>query len=293
MAAWYRYLFSGSSGWSILKFLVPVTLRLPATVRFPPGLSICTSPISSAASPTMAPLPPKPPSATMPLPPLPPPPLPLPPEANTPNPPMPIGPVASPPNALRPLPPTPRPAPALPNRPSPPSAERPWPPTPTTPGPPLAELLSAPRAVTPLPPSPLLAASITASSWPWSGTVPVKLSGTVTASGEPRVPLPDRVESCVIENNAPLDVVVCTVPSGNFNPPTVVSIIPCTVRVEVGVVVPIPIWPSFVSVIMESPMNELLPLNPVHLVNCPTVPPPSTGRFGPVPKKNGSGFFPD
>ena len=77
--------------------------------------------------------------------------------------------------------------------------------------------------------------------------------------------------------------VVCTVPSGNFTPPPVpfVSITPATVSFEVGVSVPIPTNPNLSSKIIESPMNELLDVNPVHFVSLPSVPPPSTVRFGP------------
>src|SRR5262245_9516250 len=103
-------------------------------------------------------------------------------------------------------------------------------------------------------------------------------SGETTPSGEATVPLPVSVASCATAVSAlgaatvsvlpegvivmfapaasctsPLNpfnllttsvgatpAVVCTVPSGNFKPPSVVSIIPCTVSNEVGVVVPIP-----------------------------------------------------
>ena len=47
--------------------------------------------------------------------------------------------------------------------------------------------------------------------------------------------------------------VVCTVPSGNFNPPRVISTMPSTVKGEVGVVVPMPTLPNLSSVMYESP----------------------------------------
>jgi len=41
-------------------------------------------------------------------------------------------------------------------------------------------------------------------------------------------------------------------------------------------------FPNLSSEMLESPMKELLELNPVHFVSLPTVPLPRTGRFGPV-----------
>jgi hypothetical protein len=63
-------------------------------------------------------------------------------------------------------------------------------------------------------------------------------------SGLAAVPLPVRVELVTMVNEG---AVVCTVPSGNFNPPRVISIMPWTVRGEVGVNVPIPTLPNLSS----------------------------------------------
>src|SRR4030095_12834087 len=65
-------------------------------------------------------------------------------------------------------------------------------------------------------------------------------------------------------------------------PPSVVSIIPATVSFEVGASVPSLTRPFLSSKIVVSPMNELLLVNPAHLVSLPTVPLPRTGRFGPA-----------
>ena len=92
------------------------------------------------------------------------------------------------------------------------------------------------------------------------------------------MPLPKSVESCATPNNAPAAEVVCTVPSGNLYPPSVVSIIPCTVNSEVGVWVPMPTFPNLSSKICESPMKKVFePSTPVHLAICPGVPLPPTG----------------
>src|SRR5215471_1158106 len=69
--------------------------------------------------------------------------------------------------------------------------------------------------------------------------------------------------------------------------------VPATVSLAAGASVPIPTLPFLSSKMAVSPMNELLLANPVHLVSRPTVPPPRTGRFNAVPKKNGVGFLSD
>jgi hypothetical protein len=79
-----------------------------------------------------------------------------------------------------------------------------------------------------------------------------------------------------------MPAVVCTVPSGNLNPPSVASIMPTTVNLEVGVSVPMPTSPVLLSKMLESPMNELLLVSPVHFVSRPMVPLPTTCRFAPA-----------
>src|SRR6185503_1272999 len=87
---------------------------------------------------------------------------------------------------------------------------------------------------------------------------------------------------CATVNNDPAADVVCSVPSGNLNPPVVDSITPATVSLDVGVSVPIPTAPNLSSKIVELPINELLLVNPVHFVRRPRVPPPMTARFRPA-----------
>src|SRR6266567_577388 len=70
-----------------------------------------------------------------------------------------------------------------------------------------------------------------------------------------------------------LTAVVCTVPSGNFTPPDVLSITPPTVSLDAGEVVPMPTLPDLSSLMLESPIVLVL----VHFVNCPAVPLPVTG----------------
>src|SRR5262249_52404553 len=73
-----------------------------------------------------------------------------------------------------------------------------------------------------------------------------------------------------------LPAVVNREPSGNLIPPCVDSIVPATVRRDVGVSVPIPTAPNLSSKMVESPMTEE-PNDPIHLANRPNVPLPTTG----------------
>src|SRR5215469_4381355 len=278
---WYRYLFSGSRGWSILN--EPAAFdSLPDT---------WTSPWNSAASPLTAPPVALPAKATIPEPPLLPAPLPCPPAAVRPGPPMPLPlspPVASTPEPAKKL--VLSPPRALMPRPASPVAL--LPPVKSAPSPPVVLVLSPPRVLIPNPPSlrPLpasppriltpapLAAVLTTSRANTSGACPISDRGMATPNGKPFVPLPVNVPSWEIEPRA---AVVCIVPSGNFNPSAVVSIIPATVSLDDGESVPSPTLPSLSSNIVESPITELVP-KPVHFVMRPKVPPPITGRLTPA-----------
>src|SRR5215467_7310458 len=152
------------------------------------------------------------------------------------------------------------------------------PPKASTPSPgAMIALPSAPLACTAPPPA--LLVLVTESTLTLQhGNEPVRLSGTATASGEPPAPVPVKVVSCEIEDKPLTAAVVWSEPSGNFNPPSTVSIVPITVSLDAGVAVPTPMLPSLVSVIVESPSTDLLAVNPVHLDNCPSVPLPVTGN---------------
>ena len=96
------------------------------------------------------------------------------------------------------------------------------------------------------------------------GTEPLKESGTDIRNGLADVPLPISVASCKTDE------------------PPLASIVPATVSFEVGVSVPIPTFPNLSSKMIVSPMNELLPVCPVHFANLPAIPLPRTGRLGPA-----------
>src|SRR5262249_2329229 len=91
-----------------------------------------------------------------------------------------------------------------------------------------------------------------------TGTARLKTSGTATLNGLAVVPLPISVGLCKIDD------------------PPLASIVPATVSLDVGESVPMPTLPNLSSKIVVSPMNELLPVCPVHLDNLPVVPLPRT-----------------
>jgi hypothetical protein len=62
----------------------------------------------------------------------------------------------------------------------------------------------------------------------------------------------------------PAAAVACVEPSGNLTPPVVDSIIPATVRGELGAVVPIPILPLSNTATLSAPeLSFVLIINPV------------------------------
>ncbi|OGG72725.1 hypothetical protein A3A38_03630 [Candidatus Kaiserbacteria bacterium RIFCSPLOWO2_01_FULL_53_17] len=58
------------------------------------------------------------------------------------------------------------------------------------------------------------------------------------------VHVPELVNVRIVGAPAPVIAVVCIVPSGNFTPPEVVSMVPATVSFCPGLAVPIPTLPE-------------------------------------------------
>src|SRR5262249_26700557 len=108
-------------------------------------------------------------------------------------------------------------------------------------------------------------------------------------------PLPARERSKKSGAPPPAAAVVCVVPSGNFTPPSVVSIIPATVNFEAASVTPIPTLPppGASSTYPNPPLTLPTPAAPGWIVTRPPRPlvpvrasPPSPAcrtRFAPLP----------